>query len=369
MRVLALEAYHAGSHRAFLDGWVAHSRHDWTLLTCPGHHWKWRMRHAAASFAEQLAGEPHEPFDAVFATDMLNLAEFRGLAPPAVAAAPAVAYFHETQLTYPNRTDDPRDVHFALTNLATALAAKACWFNSGYHRDAFLAALGDLLNPMPGQELAWAPQRVAERSAVAYPGVDPLAPAPPAPGPLCILWNARWEHDKDPERFFAAIEQLAATGADFRLNVCGESFRDVPAVFASARERFAGHIRRWGYQSSRAEYESALREADVVVSTARHEFFGLGVVEAVAAGARPLLPPRLAYPELFGPVDDPARSAWFYDGTAEGLAAALAGAVEAKANPSQCPPPTDPRALVERFAWPRRAKELDAALEAVADAV
>ena len=52
MRVLALNPYHGGSHRAFLDGWMANSRHRFTLLTLPAHHWKWRMRHAAVTFAE-----------------------------------------------------------------------------------------------------------------------------------------------------------------------------------------------------------------------------------------------------------------------------------------------------------------------------
>ena len=45
-------------------------------------------------------------------------------------------------------------------------------------------------------------------------------------------------------------------------------------------------------------YVEALSRADVVVSTAFHEFFGVAVVEAIAAGAFPILPNRLSYPEL-----------------------------------------------------------------------
>ena len=55
MNVLALEPYYGGSHQAFLDGWRGHSRHSWSLLSLPPHKWKWRMRHAPITFAEQLA--------------------------------------------------------------------------------------------------------------------------------------------------------------------------------------------------------------------------------------------------------------------------------------------------------------------------
>ena len=54
MKVLALEPYYGGSHKAFLDGWRAHSRHEWTILGLPAYKWKWRMRHAALTFAEQV---------------------------------------------------------------------------------------------------------------------------------------------------------------------------------------------------------------------------------------------------------------------------------------------------------------------------
>ncbi|MCH8046458.1 MAG: DUF3524 domain-containing protein [Planctomycetes bacterium] len=363
MRILALEPYYGGSHRAFLDGWVSRSRHDWTLLTLPAYRWKWRMRHAPITLAGEVAirHRDGERWDAVFCSDMLNLAEWRGLLPADVPRLPAVVYFHENQLTYPTKHHDERDVHFGFCNMLTALSAEAVWWNSAFHRDEMLAALAELLARMPGYNLPDVPDRIRERSSIQPPGVDEFPPrGPRSPGPLRILWAARWEFDKDPETFFAAIRLLAGRGVDFRLSVIGESFREVPEVFAQAKEEFAASIDRWGYQSSRADYEAALSECDVFVSTAQHEFFGITAVEAITAGAYPLLPRRLAYPELLAASDANSRDEYFYDGTAESLAKRLE---QLAISPEQLPADLP----MQRFHWSRRVPKMDEAIERIAE--
>ena len=366
MRILALEPYHGGSHRAFLDGWQAHSRHAWTVLGLPAHKWKWRMRHAAVTFADAVAERVQrgESWDAVLCSDMLNLAEFLGLAPEPVRALPRIAYFHENQLTYPVRHEDERDYQFAFTNMTTALAADRVWFNSAFHRDEFLAALEGLLRRMPDHQPLDAVGRISAKSEIRPQGIHPFPPrGERAPGPLRILWAARWEHDKGPDTLFDALRLLAEGGVSFRLSVIGEQFRQVPPVFEQARAAFGDRIDRWGYQESRAEYEAALREADVVVSTARHEFFGVSVVEAIAAGCRPLLPERLAYPEILRLNENPAARAFFYDGTAAALAERLE-ALSARLASGSVWPDEAARAACDmsRFHWPRLAPELDAAV-------
>lgn len=365
MRVLALEPYDGGSHRTFLAGWIGHSRHAWTCLGLPAHHWKWRMRHAAMTLAEQVQQlAPGTSWDLLLASDMLNLAEFAGLVPAAVHRLPRVVYFHENQLTYPVRHPDPRDLHFAFTNLASALAADAVWFNSAFHRERFLAAMEELLGRMPDDSLAGAVPRIERKSSVQPPGIEAFsARGPRRPGPLRILWAARWEHDKNPDDLFRAVEILTRRGVAFRLSVIGEQFRRAPAVFAWARERFAAWIDRWGFQATRAEYRAALEEADVIVSTAQHEFFGISVVEALAAGCQPLLPRRLAYPEILAPLGAAAEQ-YFFDGSPDGLAdhlERLAGrAAELAPEPALL-------ATVARFAWPERAAAMDTALGVFGD--
>ncbi len=150
-RILAMEPFYGGSHRAFLDGWIAHSRHEWTVMGLPARKWKWRMRHAPITFARQCLdrAEAGQSWDVLFCSDMLNLAEFLGLAAAHVRELPVVAYFHENQLTYPVRDEHQRDLHFAFTNITTAEAATQVWFNSAFHRDEFLGAIPGLLKRMP----------------------------------------------------------------------------------------------------------------------------------------------------------------------------------------------------------------------------
>lgn len=368
MRILALEPYYGGSHLAFLDGWRERSRHDWTLHTLPAHKWKWRMRHAALTFADTLRGnEACADFDVVFCSDMLNLAEFRGLAPKPIRELPAILYFHENQLTYPFRDDEPRDLHFGFTNILSALAADAVWFNSAFHRDDFLGATDDLLRRMPDYAPAHATELIRGRSSVMTPGILPLAAPDRSPsnvGPLRIVWAARWEHDKNPDDFFAALRVVAQSDIDFRLSVVGQQFRDVPAVFGRAREEFADRIDHWGYLECRDDYFKVLAGADVFVSTAAHEFFGLSAVEAMASGCVPLLPERLAYPELIA-ASGLLRTTCLYDGSID----ALVGAIRELATGKQASGLNELRAeaigVGRRHSWPTRIDKFDDALEAV----
>lgn len=355
-RILALNAYHGGSHSAFLQGWIRRSRHAFSLLTLPPYKWKWRMRHAAVTFAEQLAKQ-EETWDALFCTDMLNLAEFRGLCPPHVRRLPTIVYFHENQLTYPNRREQPRDLHYAFTNLTTALAADRVWFNSEFHRQEFLTALGAYLKRMPDYRPLDAVSRIREKSEIQPPGIEPFPePAQKSEDDLHIVWAARWEHDKNPETFFQALKIVQAARRSFTVSVLGESFANSPDCFAAARQWLGGAVKHWGYLPDRQAYRRVLSEADVVVSTAIHEFFGIAILEAAAAGCFPLAPRRLAYPEVLG-----AHFPGLYDGSAEELAARLLERIDGGAAPDR----EFAETIERRYGWPRRASALDNAAESV----
>lgn len=304
MKLLVAEPYYGGSHKAFLDDLPQQLPHAFELLTLPAQHWKWRMRLAAPHFAGLLRERETAGFDAIFCSSILDVAAFRGLLPSPLAALPHLVYFHENQFAYPVQVAAERDVHFGLTNLTTALAADKVAFNSRYNLESFLAGAKELLAKMPDMTLPGWEERLRAKAVVLHPGMDfsGIDHTPPPEldnGPPVVLWNHRWEHDKDPELFFRTLFAVAEQGVDFRLIVLGQSFRSQPPIFAEAKQRLAARVIHFGYAQERGEYWRLLRQADVVVSTARHEFYGMSVLEAVRAGCRPLVPDRLSYRELF----------------------------------------------------------------------
>ena len=112
-----------------------------------------------------------------------------------------------------------------------------------------------------------------------------------------ILWNHRWEYDKNPEAFIASLKKLYEEGAQFNFAVTGENSPKDSEAIKSQFGKLSEFIVSSGYLP-RTEYISLLSKTDVVVSSSIHEFFGISIVEALSAGAIPVLPKRLSYPEI-----------------------------------------------------------------------
>ena len=296
-RVLLVEPYFTGSHRAWAEGYVKASTHSTDLLTLPGRFWKWRMFGGSLSLAKQAADMSDVP-DVVLVSDMLDLASFMGHAGSNLGRAKTIVYMHENQLTYPLSPTARDDLAYAYMNWSSMVRADEIWFNSQFHLDSVFEALPKFLRHFPDHRHNSLVDEVLARSQVVPVGVDlGFVSATDKPSPPLIIWNQRWEHDKNPCRMWDALLRLARTGADFRVAICGENFSNTPEGFEEGRVALGERVIQYGY-APRTRYEELLNEASVVLSTADHEFFGIGVVEAMAAGAVPVLPHGLSYPEL-----------------------------------------------------------------------
>ena len=239
-----------------------------------------------------------EPPDVLLASDMVDVAAFLGHAGPRFQNTRVVLYMHENQLTYPLSPTARDDLAYAYMNWSSMVRADAVWFNSQHHLEAVFQALPRFLRHFPDHRHTNLIDDVASKSTVMPVGVElNWIEEREKPDPPLIIWNQRWEYDKDPVRFFDALFRLSNNGAEFRVAICGENFRNVPEEFDEAKTRLADHLVHYGF-ADRAAYRSLLLDASVVVSTAKHEFFGIGAVEAMAAGAVPIFPGRLSYPEL-----------------------------------------------------------------------
>ena len=126
--ILALQPWDSGSHAAVRTSIERHAAMDWRFETMAGRSPRWRLRHAGLAFAERLREEPMREVDAVFATSMMSLADFRAASPGSLRHRPHILYMHENQVAYPvspsaSESDRTRDAHLAFTNLASIEAA------------------------------------------------------------------------------------------------------------------------------------------------------------------------------------------------------------------------------------------------------
>jgi glycosyltransferase involved in cell wall biosynthesis len=289
-----LSAYRAGSHAAWADWLLASQRQwRWQRLELPGRFFAWRIRGNPLSWLDQL---PASVPDLIVATAMVDLATLKGLF-PRLARVPVIYYFHENQFAYPRSENQVASVEPQMVQIYGALAAQRILFNSLFNRDSFLEGVETLMAKMPDATPFGLRERLTDKVQVCPVPIEPVAAAPDKDERL-ILWNHRWEYDKAPGLFADAILAAAERGADFRLALLGSRTRSAPDALARLRSRLGGRIVADG-RVDRDTYRRILGRAGIVVSTALHEFQGLAVLEAASAGARPLVPDALCYPEQY----------------------------------------------------------------------
>lgn len=326
MNILLLSAYNTQSHNYWSRLLIKNiPEWDWTFLTLPPRKFSWRIRGNPLSWMSSNKRELEMEYDTVLATSMVDLSTLVGLFPN-LAKANKVIYFHENQFEYPlSDGKEHSNVESMMVNLYGALTADRVIFNSSYNRTSFYSGAHKML------------KRINDHSPISILDVirkkDEILPVP-----ICnrkttksskiknsIIWNHRWEYDKNPEDFYKALKILKLEGIEFKLIMMGIQFNNSPKVFDCIKKEFSNTILCWGEQDI-IDYIEWLKKGEFIVSTAIHEFQGLAVMEGVQYGAVPIIPNRLSYPEWF-------PNKYLYGNTPEQLAEVIKKSFMKENNP------------------------------------
>jgi len=307
LNILLIEGFYGGSHRKWADQLTAFSQHHIDILSLPDRFWKWRMHGAAVTLARLFLKKNHRP-DVLIFTDMIDVSVFLSLTRQITHNISTVLYFHENQLTYPWSQDDPdveqnRNNHYGFINYTSALSVDRVIFNSNYHKDSFLNALPDFLKQFPDYQNLDSIGDIERKSSVIAVGIDTKTldkygnEVKTPTSERTILWNHRWEYDKDPKLFFESLITFSNENIPFKLIVLGEHTDSFPKIFNTIQTKLTDHILHFGYIESKDDYYKMVASADIIPVTSKQDFFGISIVEAMYLGVVPLLPNRLVYPE------------------------------------------------------------------------
>lgn len=301
MRIALIDPFFDTSHKIWAEGLRKYSRHTIDIYSDSPHNWKWKMTGGAISSARKLNSTGQE-YELILVTDMIHLSVFKSLLRYKYLNTPIVLYFHENQITYPWSPDDQdiineRDHHYGFVNYTSALAADRIFYNSNYHLESFNSGLSCFLKMFPNHAAPTNCKLIKDKSQVLPLGLDLPEYHPSKIDKPVFIWNHRWEYDKQPELFFNTLFKLKDLGYSFSLIVSGRSYKSSPAIFKKAKEVLKEEIIHFGFVKHADEYKRLLEIANIMLATSIQDFFGISVVEAIAAGCYPVLPDRLAFPE------------------------------------------------------------------------
>ena len=290
-----LSAYRSDSHACWADWLVdAFKEFRWFKLELPGRHFRWRIRGNPLSWLHQL---PEETPDFILVTSMVDLSTLKGLH-PRLANIPCIYYFHENQFAYPVSKHQVDSIEPMMVQLYGALAADKLLFNSAYNRDSFLQGVAKLLVKFPDEIPDSVVDTLRNKSDVLPVVISPIE-ASEAKNKELILRNHRWEYDKAPQVFTDAILQLNKIRPNFELALLGHRSTIKPDALLEIEQKLGDKI-IINEKVSKHDYRNYLSRSAIIVSTAIHEFQGLSVLEAISAGAVPLVPDDLCYREQYG---------------------------------------------------------------------
>lgn len=311
--ILILEPFYGGSHKQLLDtlfegefinqqtfatyrdrdrsrvtiyiiGFSFHltgiNQKDYELFTLPAKKYHWRARMSALYFSQTIP-TIHQ-YKILFTSSVLNLAELIGVRPD-LTKCHKIVYFHENQLVYPVREIKERDCQYGLNQIMTCLGADEILFNSNFNRTSFLNSINTFLNIQPDIKLKLIKEKIELKTEVLYFPIkfhkmkkrndDQTFDDTKV---LHLVWPHRWEHDKNPQLLTETLLELDKRQLNFKVSIIGEQFQTIPDCFDGLQEKLGKKLIDFGYLT-RDNYFKTLSNADIVISTAGHEFYGVSM--------------------------------------------------------------------------------------------
>lgn len=319
MKIAYIEPFYSDSHKYWIDSYVRRSSHKINVLGLSGQHWRWRMKSGAIALAEQYR-QQGQPYDLLLVSDMCDLPLFYAAAGLSSEVCPAAMYFHENQFAYPVspklRVDKQREaLDYGFINLKSAMAAKHSYFNSQYNLSSFLHGAENFIKSAPDSQEYFDLEVLEKKCSVLPLGIDfekidqvqtdtEIAKIRSEfSNYKFIVWNHRWNYDKNFPSFFNLIRNLKERNLKFKLVMLGQETLDSNDTYRDFQDEFDSDAVCWGYEEDYSRYISWLRVSDILPVTSNQDFFGISIVEAAYCGVRPMLPNRLSYPELFSNLD------------------------------------------------------------------
>jgi len=170
----------------------------------------------------EMSAEIRENIDILLVSSMTNLPAFLALTSPRFAHTPKVMMMHENQLTQPMPDGVERDVTYCYINYLSMLSADRLLFTTRHHLNELLDALPEFLENFPDDKHYNTVDKIRDKSLVMYPGLN-LSVFDGEPDSReknkkpVIVWNQRWQFDRNPSTFFKVLNRLNDIDLEFDL--------------------------------------------------------------------------------------------------------------------------------------------------------
>lgn len=279
---------------------------EYDLFSLPGKNWQCKARTSALYFSQTIPLANEQKYTVLFTSSVLNLAEFLGVRPD-LQKCHKIVYFHENQLASSNVREN--DCQFGLNQIMTCIAADQIIFNSNFNMTSFLNGIDGFLSINADFKQRNLKENISVKSQVLYfPISFHHLPSHGRDGRfsknpdnerkiLHLVWPHRWDHDKNPQLLTNVLQELNKRQVDFKISILGQ--QTIPDCFSTIKTELGAKLVHFGFISSKDEYFRCLLAADVVISTAGYEFYGISMLEATFCGCLPLAPNKLVYPEIY----------------------------------------------------------------------